>query len=90
MRFQWVAQSAFAVDAVVVAPSLPMAFEDTGSDQLGENALDGPFGDPDRFREVANPGLGVGVECHQHVGVIREVGETGTSGMAGVFHARNS
>jgi len=67
-----VAHRDVGVDTVVVAPADPFAFDVAGLHELGDDALSGPFCDPDALGDVTEPGVRVSVDAEQDLGVVRE------------------
>ena len=57
-------------DAVAVAPADPLTVEVLLGLQLLQDALDGPFGDPDARGDVADPGFGIFPDTEKDVGVV--------------------
>jgi len=64
------AERAVGPDAVAVAPANPLTVEVLLGLELLQDALDGPFGDPDTRRDVADPGLGVFPDTEKNVSVV--------------------
>ena len=67
-----VAHGDVGVDAVVVATADPFALDVAGFHQLGDDALGGPFCDPDALGDVTEPGVRVSVDAEKDLGVVRE------------------
>jgi hypothetical protein len=57
-------------DAVAVAPADPLTVEVLLGLELLQDALDGPFGDPDARRDVADPRLGIFPDTEKNVSVV--------------------
>ena len=67
-----VAHRDVGVDAVVVATADPFALDVAGFHQLGDDALGGPFCDPDALGDVTEPGVRVSVDAEKDLGVVRK------------------
>ena len=68
----WVAHVQVLIDAVAVAASVAFAFDVSGLDQVGEDALRGSLGDPDLLGDVAEPDVWRAGDADQHLCVVGE------------------
>ena len=60
------------VDAVAVAAAVALAFDVSGLDEVGEDALGGSFGDPDLLGDVAEPDVWRAGDAEEHLCVVGE------------------
>ena len=70
MVLHGVTERTIGPDAVAVAPADTLAVQVLVGLELLQDALDGPFGDPDARRDVANPGLGIFPDAEEDVSVV--------------------
>jgi hypothetical protein len=59
-------------EVVAIPPSDLLALRVAGLDQIGDDPLRSPFGDPDHLREIPEPNVGIPSDAEQHLSVIRE------------------
>jgi hypothetical protein len=65
------------VDPVMVASALPFAFDVAGLDEVGEDALGGPFGDTNAVSDLSQGDVRVGCDAEQDLRVVREEAPVG-------------
>jgi hypothetical protein len=61
-----------SVDVVAIAPPDLLTLEVAGLDQIGDDPLRCPFGDPDHLREISEPNVGILSDTQQDLRVVRE------------------
>jgi hypothetical protein len=61
-----------SVEVVAIAPPDLLALHVAGLDQIGDDPLRCPFGDPDHLREIPEPNVGILSDTEQHLRVVRE------------------
>jgi hypothetical protein len=66
------AQGKLRLDLVAVPPAMSLAQHVALFDQLGQDPVGGPFGDPDRSGDVAQADSRVMSHAHKDVGVVRQ------------------
>ena len=64
----------FSVDEVVVAPADPTPDDDFCVDEVGDDSLCGPLGDPDPFGDVPEPDIDVLGDAQKNLRVVRQEG----------------
>lgn len=69
---QRMAQTGSAIDGVVVAAADLANPHDASRGELGDDAVDPPFGDAHSVGDLANQGIGVLGQTHQDVSMIAE------------------
>ena len=80
--FERVAKFAIHDDLVVVPSSDPGAVDVPLGDQVGDDRLGGPFGDPHLCGDVTPPHGGIRCDAHQDVRVVGEERPTRSGGRA--------
>ena len=69
-----VAHRCFAVDEVVVAAADAAAIDDPGLDEVGDDSLRGPLGDPDLVGDLPERDVDVLGDADEHLRVVRQEG----------------
>jgi hypothetical protein len=89
---QGMAELAAVIDRVVVAPPHLGSLDVSVGDQVGKDALRGPFGDLDLRGDVAGAALGITRDTEQNVRVVGEKGPGADPGLVllNVRHAPSS
>ena len=70
--FERVTQVGFLDDRVMVASSDPLMGQAASGLQLGDDPLDGAFGDANQIRYLALTDLGIASDRQKHMGVVRQ------------------
>jgi hypothetical protein len=74
-----VGEGQVGLDRVVVAAAVALARDVVGGGELGDDAVRGAFGDPDRLADLAQADAGVVRDAEQHLGVVGEKRPAGRS-----------
>ena len=61
-----------AIDHVAAPPAHPLALQEPGFDEVGDDPLDRTLGDPDHLRHVAEPYVRITRDAEQHLRVVRD------------------
>jgi hypothetical protein len=69
---RWVAHVPVFVDAVAVAATFPLAVDEPGLDEVGDDALGGSLGDPDLLGDVSKPDVRHAGDAEEHLRVVGE------------------
>lgn len=64
---QWVPHPEVSLDEVVIAPADAHPFHVPRLDEVGDDSLRRPLGDPDQIGNVANPDLWVAGDTEKHL-----------------------
>ena len=67
-----------SVDLVLVAATVSLAGDVAGGGQLSDDAMGGPFGDPDLVADLAQANAGIVGDADQHPGVVGQKRPTGS------------